>query len=142
MKKILERDTRLPVERTYHLHTTRDDQQRFEIVLYQGEDDSVDRDEPLGIVELDKLPPGPKGTVSVLVTLGVNSECVLEVKAREPKTGRTVGARLATQHTTEEIRKKLRLPPAPTKTEVERHRALQHRPKGVWGWLTRLFGGR
>jgi molecular chaperone DnaK (HSP70) len=139
-KKIIERDTRLPAERTYHLHTTRDDQARFEIVLFQGESEQVDDAEPLGIIELDHLPKGPKGAIGVLVTLKVTADCVLEVSARETKTNRVVHSRLATKQTNEELRKKLKLPPAPSKAEARRHRSELHRPKGVWGWITRLFG--
>src|SRR6185295_634699 len=100
---------------------------------YHGENENVDQDEPLGVIELDHLPKGPKGSIGVLVTLRVNGECVLEVNARETKTGRTVGARLATKHTSQELRKKLHLPPAISPSEVQKRRASLHRPKGVWG---------
>lgn len=139
-KKILERDTRLPAERTYHLHTTRDDQTRFEIILFQGESEHVDDTDPLGIIELEHLPKGPKGSIGVLVTLKVNGDCVLEVSARENRSKRVVRSRLATKQTNDELRRKLKLPPAPSKAEVQRHRSELHRPKGVWGWITRLFG--
>jgi molecular chaperone DnaK len=138
-KRILERETRLPAERSYTLRSTRDDQTRFEVLLFQGEDESIDNDEPLGVVELDGLPKGPRGSIAVVVTLRVTAQQVLEIEARETKSGKSVRAKLATRHTAETIRRKLGLPATPTHDQLK-NRKPRRRPAGVWGWLTSLFG--
>ena len=64
------------------------------------------------------LPKGPRGTVVVEVTIGVDAECLLEIGAREPTTGRHIVARMVTRHTTEELRTRLGLPPTPSHDTV------------------------
>jgi molecular chaperone DnaK len=138
-KKIIERDTRLPAERHYQLRTTRDNQETFEILLFQGEDERVENNEPLGMLHLSGMPPGQKGSVSVLVTMKVTAECILELTAREMKTGKTVKSKLGTKDTPEALRAKLGLPPKPVRTTMNRNRLVTNQPKGVWSWLTKLF---
>jgi molecular chaperone DnaK len=140
-KKLIPRDSKLPASHTYHLRTTRDDQETLELLLFQGEEARVELDEPLGILTVPDLPPGPKGTVSVDVTLHVTPECILEISAQERKSGRKMSWRLGTRDTPEALRSKLGLPPQPTHEELERRKMLTNRPKGVWAWLTDLFRG-
>ncbi len=139
-KPLLSRDTRLPSSRTYQVRTTRDDQRDYEIALFQGESERVEDNEPLGILTLEDLPKGPRGTVVIEVTLSVDAECVLDVKAREPTSGGTVAARMVTKGTAEELRVRLGLPAQPTHEELERRRQKKlDRPKKVWRWITGLF---
>ncbi len=139
-KPLLSRDARLPASRTYHVRTTRDDQADYEIALFQGESDRVEDNEPLGILTLSDLPKGPRGTVKIEVTLAVDAESVLEVRACEPSSGQLVSARMVTKGTAEELRVRLGLPAQPTHEEIERRRAKKlNRPKKVWRWITGLF---
>lgn len=139
-KKLLPRDTRLPAKRSYQIRTTRDDQKEYELAVFQGEEELVTDNEPLGMLYLEDLPPGPRGAVAIEVTMEVNAECILQVHAREMSTNREVSARMVTRGTTEEIRVALGLPPQPTHEELERRRAkVRNRPKGVWRWITGLF---
>ncbi|MFO0722153.1 MAG: Hsp70 family protein [Myxococcota bacterium] len=138
-KRILERDTKLPAERSYSLRSTRDNQTRFEIVLFQGEDENVDNDDPLGIIELNGLPRGPKGSVTVIINLRVTAQQVLEIQARETKTGKSIQASFGTKHTGEEVRKKMGLPGQLSHEELKARRSKRSRIKGVWSWLTGLF---
>ncbi len=138
-KRILERDTKLPAERSYSLRSTRDNQTKFEIVLFQGEDENVDNDDPLGVIELAGLPKGPKGSVSVVINLRVTAQQVLEIQARETKTGKSVVANFATKNTGEDVRRKMGLPGALSHEELKRRKTRRSRIKGVWSWLTSLF---
>jgi molecular chaperone DnaK len=138
-KKIIERDTRLPVKRKYTLHTTRDNQQSFEILVFQGEDDWVQHNEPLGMLHVPNLPKAPRGSVSVDVDLEVNEENILKLVARETKTGRIVEAVFGTKDTPEELRHRLGLPTNLTHAELARMKEEANRPKTVWRWLTGLF---
>jgi molecular chaperone DnaK len=140
-KKLIQRDSRLPASHIHHLRTTHEDQDTLEVILFQGEDERVEFNEPLGILKMTDLPPGPKGSVTVDLTIQVTAECVLEVVAKETKSGRIVRSRLGTKDTPEALRQKLGLPAQPTHEELERRKTLTNHPKGVWGWLTRLFGG-
>jgi molecular chaperone DnaK (HSP70) len=142
-KQLLARDVRLPTKRTYNVRTTRDDQKEYELAVFQGESEFVADNEPLGVLCLEGLPKGPRGTVVVEVTIGVDAECLLEIGAREPTTGRHIVARMVTRHTTEELRTRLGLPPTPSHEELERRRrAIHDRPKKVWRWITGLFKKR
>jgi molecular chaperone DnaK len=138
-KKIVPRDTRLPVKRKYTHHTTRDDQKSFDILVFQGEDDWVQHNEPLGMLHVPKLPKGPRGTVSVDIDLEINEECILKLSATETKTGKKIEAHFGTKDTPEELRSKLGLPAHPTHAELNRMKEEANRPKGVWRWLTGLF---
>jgi molecular chaperone DnaK len=138
-KKIIERDTRLPVKRKYTLHTIRDDQQSFDILVFQGEDDWVQHNEPLGMLHVPNLPKGPRGSVSVDIDLFVNEENILKLIARETKTGRVVEAAFGTKDTPEELRNRLGLPAQPTHAELQKMKEEANRPKTVWRWLTGLF---
>jgi molecular chaperone DnaK len=137
-KKIIERDTRLPVKRKYRLHTTRDDQKSFEILVFQGEAERVEGNEPLGMLVVPKLPKGVRGSVTVDLELEVNEECLLRLTAKESKTGKVAEATFGTKATPGEIRAKLGLPDKVSHQDLEQMKEA-NRPKGVWRWLTGLF---
>ncbi len=139
-KRIIERDTRLPVKRRYTLHTTRDHQKAFDILVFQGEDDWVQHNEPLGMLHVPNLPKAPRGGVSVDIELEINEECILRLSARETRTGKAVEAQFGTKDTPEDLRSKLDLPPQLTHAELARMKEDANRPKGVWSWLTGIFG--
>lgn len=94
---VLSRNTPLPAKRRYVVTTSRDGQASLELSIHQGESEWAERNECLGILTLDDLPPGPRGAVSVEVTFEVSTECVLTVVARESsRSGRAVTSRFAT----------------------------------------------
>ena len=63
------------------------DQKFVAIELYQGEDSDVGGNRRLGRVVLGDLPPGPAGSVRVELTLTIDVESILNVTARELKSG-------------------------------------------------------
>lgn len=150
MRKVVERDTTLPVVRAHTIRTTRDDQTGFEVLVFQGEDDTnVLNDEPLGLLVIADLPKGPKGTIAVEISFSVNGECILELSAKELSTGKTVRSKFGTKGTPQDIRESLglsgKLSHEVLKKQAESaqkrlNAAEQAASKtGVWGWLTGAF---
>jgi molecular chaperone DnaK len=132
-KKIIERDARLPVQHTYKLQTTRDDQEEIEVLVFQGESERVEENELLGIVTVSKLPPGPRRSVTVLVTFEVTGDCVLNLTATEQKTGRSMHASMATKGTPQELLAKLGARQRRMASRVEKPQL------GIWAWVQSLF---
>jgi molecular chaperone DnaK (HSP70) len=140
-KRIIERNTPLPVSKSFGVSTQTDDQEMLELMIFQGEDAHVSANEFLGAVHVEGLPKGPKGSVQVAVTLQLDSECVLSVEARELRTRRAIKAKLATRFTSEEIAKRLGIgAEVRKKAEDKRGEELSKRAGGFWSKLKRVFG--
>ncbi len=140
-KRIIERNSPLPVTVNFGVTTKRDNDDYVELLLFQGEDANATANEFLGQIRIDGLPKAPKGTVQVAVTLKLDSNSVLNVEAREFKTRRAFQAQLATRFTPEEVRNKLGV--AEKKVSVaESNRAQELAKRGgrFWGFLKRVIG--
>ncbi|HPH67569.1 MAG TPA: Hsp70 family protein [Kofleriaceae bacterium] len=85
---IIPRNSMLPVRARRLFATTSQDQKFVAIELYQGEDEDVGGNRRLGRVVLGDLPPGPAGSVRVELILTIDVESILEVTARELKSGK------------------------------------------------------
>jgi molecular chaperone DnaK len=85
---IIPRNSMLPVRARRLFATTSADQKFVAIELYQGEDQDVGGNRRLGRVVLGDLPPGPAGSVRVELILTIDVESILEVTAREMRTGK------------------------------------------------------
>jgi molecular chaperone DnaK len=136
-KKIIERNTTLPHQRSYSIATTRDDQDTLEIAVFQGESDRASENEFLGTLLVPGLERGPRGTVGFDVLFSLSPEALLTVTAEERGTGRSISATISTKDTPEDVRQRLaeaapQEPPAPAEAEG----------KGLFGWAKRLFGGK
>jgi molecular chaperone DnaK len=84
---IIPRNSMLPVRARKVFATTTPDQKFVAIELYQGISTSIAENRRLGRVVLGDLPPGPAGSVRVELILTIDVESILEVTAREPKSG-------------------------------------------------------
>jgi molecular chaperone DnaK (HSP70) len=98
--RLIERNSALPVTKSFGLSTERDGQTELEVLVFQGEDSNVSANEFLGAITVTGLPKGPAGLVQVAITLSLDAECVLRVEAREFKTRTVIQATLATRYTT------------------------------------------
>ncbi|MFZ5446672.1 MAG: TIGR02266 family protein [Myxococcota bacterium] len=138
--RLIERNTPLPATKSFGLSTQKDDETELEVMVFQGEDSNVAGNEFLGAVTISGLPKGPKGSVQVAITLGLDAECVLRVEAREFKTRQVVRATLATRYTTEEIAQRLGIS-AEKRAAVNKSRneELEKRAGGFWSKLKGLF---
>ncbi len=139
-KRVIERNTPLPIEKSFGLATSRDNETVLELSLFQGEDQLVSSNEYLGTVRVEDLPKGPKGSVKLAVTLKVDSECVLHVEARELSTRKQVKASIATRYSPEALNQKLNISAdAIQASEAKRSAELKERGGRFWGFVKKVL---
>jgi molecular chaperone DnaK len=85
---MIARNSMLPVRARKLFATTSDDQKFVSIELYQGESNDISKNRKLGQIVLDDLPPGAAGSVRVELVITVDVESMLNVSARELRTGK------------------------------------------------------
>jgi len=107
VKRVVERNSQLPVRKEYQLATTRDDQKTFDLWIFEGEGATAAECQYLGTVQLTGLPRGPRGTVRIAVAFELGEECLLSVRAREMGSGREVEVLFTTKGTPDEVRKRV-----------------------------------
>ncbi len=91
---IIKRNSMLPV-REHKLFTTNVDNQQFvDVEIYQGESSNIKENRKLGKVHLEGLPPGKAGTVKIKLTVTIDVESMLSVKATEISTGKSAQVRV------------------------------------------------
>jgi molecular chaperone DnaK len=84
---IIERNSPIPVEQTRLFTTTRDNQRFVRIQVCQGESEEFEKNLKLGEVVLSGLREAPRGEVTIAVTFEINTDGLLEVRARDRDTG-------------------------------------------------------
>jgi molecular chaperone DnaK len=67
--------------------TSEDNQRNVEVKIYQGERPKASDNKLLGVFVLD-LPPAPKGTPQIELSLDIDADGVLNVQAKDLRTGR------------------------------------------------------
>jgi molecular chaperone DnaK len=134
-KKVIERNTTLPLRKTYSIWTSEDDQEVLEIVIFQGESDKAQENEYLGTLIVPDLPPGTKGNVVFDIIFSVSAESILSVTAEERGTARTVTATFSTQDTPDAVRRRLRGERGQDNPRLDEEEQGK-RPS----WMKRLFG--
>lgn len=85
---ILHRNQSLPCSRTERFSTARDFQSAVLVKTYQGDHERVADNRLIGTVRLENLPPARAGQVQVDVSFQVDENGILEVEARDPRTGK------------------------------------------------------
>lgn len=88
--RLLPRHTRVPAERSFVVATRHDDQIEYTVPLFQGEMPDAAANEYLGTVVLRNIPPGPAGSHRFELTLALDAECMLQVRAIEARSGISV----------------------------------------------------
>lgn len=84
---IIPRNAQIPIEQTRLFVTSQDHQEQVRIQVCQGESRVFEENMALGELVLDNLRPAPRGEVKVEVTFEINTDGILEVRARDPETG-------------------------------------------------------
>jgi molecular chaperone DnaK len=107
VKRVIERNSPLPVRKEYQLATTKDDQKTFDLWIFEGEGATVAECQYLGTIQLTGLPRGAKGSVRIAVAFELGEECLLAVRAREIGSGREVEVVFTTKGTPDEVRKRV-----------------------------------
>lgn len=109
---LLERNAKVPCERTREFIPASAQQDRVIVRVAQGESPRFSENTLLGEIELSGLTPGPRGATRIAVTFGLDSDGCLQVRALDQLTGRSALA-------------ELRLTGAPAEDEVARMVARQ-----------------
>jgi molecular chaperone DnaK len=88
MKKLIPRNTTIPVRKSDIFSTSENNQTSVEIHVVQGERDMAADNKSLGRFKLNGIPPAPRGVPQVQVSFDVDANGILLVTALDRTTGR------------------------------------------------------
>ncbi|MBE9051529.1 molecular chaperone DnaK [Nostocales cyanobacterium LEGE 11386] len=88
MKKLIPRNTTIPVRRSDIFSTSENNQNTVEIHVVQGERDMASNNKSLGRFKLYGIPPAPRGIPQVQVSFDIDANGILQVTALDRTTGR------------------------------------------------------
>ena len=87
VRKLIPRNTTVPMSVTEVFTTSKDHQQTVKIMVLQGEREVAHENELLGEFILTGLRQAPRGEVNIDVTFEINSEGIVSVAAKDRETG-------------------------------------------------------
>ncbi len=87
-KKLVPRNTTIPVRRSDTFSTSENNQTSVEIHVVQGEREMAEDNKSLGRFKLTGIPPAPRGVPQVQVSFDIDANGILQVVARDKTTGR------------------------------------------------------
>ncbi|MDJ0553618.1 MAG: molecular chaperone DnaK [Microcoleaceae cyanobacterium MO_207.B10] len=88
MKKLIPRNTTIPVRRSDIFSTSENNQTVVEIHVIQGEREIAVENKSLGKFKLTGIPPAPRGVPQVQVAFDIDANGILQVTAMDKTTGR------------------------------------------------------
>jgi molecular chaperone DnaK len=88
MKKLIPRNTTIPVRRSDIFSTAENNQSQVEIHILQGEREMAENNKSLGRFKLTGIPPAPRGTPQIQVSFDIDANGILQVTALDKYTGR------------------------------------------------------
>jgi molecular chaperone DnaK len=88
MKRLIPRNTTIPVRRSDIFSTGEDNQTLVEIHVLQGEREMAAGNKSLGRFKLTGIPPAPRGIPQVQVSFDIDANGILQVAAMDRTTGR------------------------------------------------------
>ncbi|MEO1590748.1 MAG: molecular chaperone DnaK [Cyanobacteria bacterium J06632_22] len=88
MKKVIPRNTTIPVRRSDVFSTSENNQTVVEVHVLQGEREMVQDNKSLGRFKLMGIPPAPRGIPQVQVSFDIDANGILQVSALDKTTGR------------------------------------------------------
>ncbi len=95
MKKLIPRNTTIPVRRSDIFSTAENNQTMVEIHVLQGEREMATDNKSIGRFKLTGIPPAPRGVPQVQVSLDIDANGILQVTARDKTTGREQSVTIA-----------------------------------------------
>ncbi|MDJ0507910.1 MAG: Hsp70 family protein, partial [Crocosphaera sp.] len=87
-KKLIPRNTTIPVRRSDIFSTGENNQTLVEIHVVQGEREMAKDNKDLGLFRLDGIPPAPRGVPQIEVTFDIDANGILNVTAKDKGTGK------------------------------------------------------
>ncbi len=109
MDVLLPRNSKIPTQAGRQYTTQKDGQSGIQITIYQGERDLVKDNRKLGAFTLSGIPSMPAGLPKVDVQFLINADGILQVRAKELRTGLTQSIEIKPQYglTDEEVEQRL-----------------------------------
>lgn len=92
--KLITKNTTIPTSKSEVFSTAADNQTQVEIHIVQGERPMAADNKSLGRFILDGIPPAPRGVPQVEVTLDVDANGILNVKAKDKTSGKEQSVRI------------------------------------------------
>lgn len=86
--KIIERNSKIPTSKSQVFSTAADNQPSVDIHVVQGERELADDNKSLGQFILDGIAPAPRGLPQIEVTFDLDTNGILNVKAKDLGTGK------------------------------------------------------
>ncbi|MCL6433604.1 MAG: molecular chaperone DnaK [Leptolyngbyaceae cyanobacterium HOT.MB2.61] len=110
MKKLIPRNTTIPVRRSDIFSTGEDNQTVVEVHILQGEREMAAGNKSLGRFKLTGIPPAPRGIPQIQVAFDIDANGILQVTALERTTGReqSITVQGASTLGEEEVRRMIR----------------------------------
>ncbi|MDA0935153.1 MAG: molecular chaperone DnaK [Planctomycetota bacterium] len=89
MTKLIERNTTIPTSKSQVFSTAGDNQPAVDIHVLQGEREFAKDNRTLGRFKLEGIEPAPRGMPQIEVTFDIDANGILNVSAKDKKTGKT-----------------------------------------------------
>lgn len=122
MKKLIPRNTTIPVRRSDVFSTGEDNQTLVEVHVLQGERDMAIGNKSLGRFKLTGIPPAPRGIPQVQVAFDIDANGILQVTAMDRTTGREQSITIQGASTLSESEVQRMIQEAETFAEADRQR--------------------
>lgn len=94
MTKLIEANTTIPTKKSETFSTAADNQPSVEIHILQGERPMANGNKTIGRFHLDGIPPARRGEPQIEVTFDIDSNGILNVSAKDKKTGKEQNIRI------------------------------------------------
>ena len=88
MTKLIEKNTTISTKATQVFSTADDNQGAVTVHVLQGERERADANKSLGRFDLSDIPPAPRGTPQIEVSLDIDANGILNVSAKDKATGK------------------------------------------------------
>ncbi|MDP3800516.1 MAG: molecular chaperone DnaK [bacterium] len=94
MTVLISKNTTIPTSKSQVFSTAADSQPQVEIHILQGERPMATDNKTLGRFILDGIPPAPRGTPQIEVTIDIDANGILSVSAKDKATGKAQTIRI------------------------------------------------
>ncbi len=88
MTRLIERNTTIPTRKSEIFSTAADNQTAVTVKVLQGERQMAADNRPLGIFNLEGIPPAPRGVPQIEVTFDIDANGIVHVTAKDLGTGK------------------------------------------------------